>query len=249
MCFPFIPRVKLPGPEYPMVLAWHDTENEGQVSDSLWGLRYIPCYIPMWVMCYCGLSGLLYTYVGIFSFFSVLFGPSSTRKQNCENSEKPWLPAFDWPTSPYASRLYCHFLFWHLLDIAWQLAYAVARGWDYFKNTIGLYFDFFLFNRRLKKMHFSNYPHRYGQGLEAQKNAHATYWITAGLMDDDPVRKGLVVRLDVKCPLLVVQCVLLDEVDVVHTCDLHTHIHNTKSQSQKNYYNRHTRITKSCQLN
>lgn len=41
-------------------------------------------------------------------------------------------------------------------------------------------------------------------------------------MDDDPVRKGLVVRLDVKCPLLAVQCVLLDEVDVVHTCNLHT---------------------------
>lgn len=41
-------------------------------------------------------------------------------------------------------------------------------------------------------------------------------------MDDDPVRKGLVVRLDVKCPLLAVQCVLLDEIDVVHTCNLHT---------------------------
>lgn len=50
-------------------------------------------------------------------------------------------------------------------------------------------------------------------------------------MDDDPVRKGLIVRLDVKCPLLAVQCVLLDEVDIVHTCNLHTR--NTKLLSQK----------------
>lgn len=64
-------------------------------------------------------------------------------------------------------------------------------------------------------------------------------------MDDDPVRKGLVVRLDVKCPLLAVQCVLLDEVDVVHTCNLYK---NTELLSHKSYYNRHTRITTSCQL-
>lgn len=42
-------------------------------------------------------------------------------------------------------------------------------------------------------------------------------------MDDDSVGEGLIVGLDVKSPLLLVQCVLLDEVDVVHACNLHTH--------------------------
>lgn len=39
-------------------------------------------------------------------------------------------------------------------------------------------------------------------------------------MDDDPVGEGLVVGLDVQRPLLSVQGVLLDEVDVVHTSNL-----------------------------
>lgn len=39
-------------------------------------------------------------------------------------------------------------------------------------------------------------------------------------MDDDPVGEGLIVGLDVQGPLLSVQCVLLDEVDVIDTCDL-----------------------------
>lgn len=46
--------------------------------------------------------------------------------------------------------------------------------------------------------------------------------IAAGLTDDDPVGEGLVVGLDVKCPLLSVQGVFLDEVDIVHTCNLQT---------------------------
>lgn len=41
-------------------------------------------------------------------------------------------------------------------------------------------------------------------------------------MDDDAVGEGLVVRLNVQCPLSAVQCVLLDEVNIVHTCDLDT---------------------------
>lgn len=44
-------------------------------------------------------------------------------------------------------------------------------------------------------------------------------------MDDDSVGEGLVVGLNVKSSLLSVQCVLLDEVDVVHTCNLRMHAH------------------------
>lgn len=39
-------------------------------------------------------------------------------------------------------------------------------------------------------------------------------------MDDDPVGEGLIVGLDVQSPLLSVQRVPLDEVDVVDTCNL-----------------------------
>lgn len=39
-------------------------------------------------------------------------------------------------------------------------------------------------------------------------------------MDDDPVGEGLIMGLDVQCPLLSIQCVFLDEVHVVHTGDL-----------------------------
>lgn len=51
---------------------------------------------------------------------------------------------------------------------------------------------------------------------------HATDRIAAGLMDDDPVREGLIMGLYVKCPLLSVQGVFLGEVDVVHACNLQT---------------------------
>lgn len=51
---------------------------------------------------------------------------------------------------------------------------------------------------------------------------HATDRIAAGLMDDDPVGEGLIMGLNVKCPLLSVQRVFLDEVDIVHTCNLQT---------------------------
>lgn len=44
-------------------------------------------------------------------------------------------------------------------------------------------------------------------------------------MDDDPVGEGLIVGLNVKGPFLSVQCVFLDEVDVVHTCNLQTRAH------------------------
>lgn len=44
-------------------------------------------------------------------------------------------------------------------------------------------------------------------------------------MDDDSVGEGFIVGLDVKGPLLSVQCVLLDKVDVVHTCNLQTRTH------------------------
>lgn len=39
-------------------------------------------------------------------------------------------------------------------------------------------------------------------------------------MDDNPVGEGLIVGLYVQCPLLSVQSVLLDKVDVVHTSNL-----------------------------
>lgn len=51
---------------------------------------------------------------------------------------------------------------------------------------------------------------------------YATDRIAARLMDDDPVGEGLIVGLDVKCPLLSVQRVFLDEVDIVHTRNLQT---------------------------
>lgn len=41
-------------------------------------------------------------------------------------------------------------------------------------------------------------------------------------MNDDPVGEGLIVGLDVECPLFFVERVLLDEVDVVHARDLQT---------------------------
>ena len=44
--------------------------------------------------------------------------------------------------------------------------------------------------------------------------------IAADLMDDDPVGEGLIMGLNVKRPLLSVKCVLLDEVDIVHTRNL-----------------------------
>lgn len=51
-------------------------------------------------------------------------------------------------------------------------------------------------------------------------------------MDDDSVGEGLIVGLNVKSSLLSVQCVLLDEVDVVHTCNLRTHTHTLVIQLQ-----------------
>lgn len=41
-------------------------------------------------------------------------------------------------------------------------------------------------------------------------------------MDDDPVGEGLIMGLNVKCPLLSVERVFLAEVDIVHTCNLQT---------------------------
>lgn len=56
-------------------------------------------------------------------------------------------------------------------------------------------------------------------------------------MDDDSVGEGLIVGLDVKGPLLSVQCVFLDEVHVVHTSNLqihtHTHTQNTDTHARK----------------
>lgn len=51
---------------------------------------------------------------------------------------------------------------------------------------------------------------------------YATDRIAAGLMDDDPVGEGLIMGLNVKCPLLSVERVFLAEVDIVHTCNLQT---------------------------
>lgn len=54
----------------------------------------------------------------------------------------------------------------------------------------------------------------------------ATNRVAAGLVDDDPVGEGLIMGLDVERPLLSVQGVFLDEVHIVHPCDLqmqHTH--------------------------
>ena len=48
-------------------------------------------------------------------------------------------------------------------------------------------------------------------------------------MDDDPVGEGLIMGLDVKGPLLPVQRVFLDEVDIVHTCNLQ--INHTQNRS------------------
>lgn len=62
---------------------------------------------------------------------------------------------------------------------------------------------------------------------------HATDRIAAGLVDDDPVGEGFIVGLDVKSPLLSVQCVFLDEVDVVHARNLPTA--QTHLVSQKGY--------------
>lgn len=57
------------------------------------------------------------------------------------------------------------------------------------------------------------------------RGVNATDRIAAGLMDDDPVREGLIMGLNVKCPLFSVERVFLDEVDVVHTCNLKTRTH------------------------
>lgn len=45
--------------------------------------------------------------------------------------------------------------------------------------------------------------------------------VVAALADNDPAGKGLVVDLDVERPVPTVQCVLLDEVQVVYTSNLH----------------------------
>lgn len=49
---------------------------------------------------------------------------------------------------------------------------------------------------------------------------YATYRIAACLVDDNPVGEGLIVGLNVQSPLLSVQRVFLDEVDIVYTCNL-----------------------------
>ncbi len=64
--------------------------------------------------------------------------------------------------------------------------------------------------------------------IKRHMGAYATDRIAAGLMDDDPVGEGLIMGLNVKCPLLSVQRVFLDEVDIVHTCNLQT-THNSNS--------------------
>lgn len=53
-------------------------------------------------------------------------------------------------------------------------------------------------------------------------------------MDDDPVGEGFVMGLDVKSPLLSVQRVLLDEVDVVHARNLRTQQSHLTSQKDCN---------------
>lgn len=53
-----------------------------------------------------------------------------------------------------------------------------------------------------------------------QRGVNATDRIAAGLMDDDPVGEGLIMGLNVKCPLFSIERVFLAEVDVVHTCNL-----------------------------
>lgn len=60
--------------------------------------------------------------------------------------------------------------------------------------------------------------------------------IAADLVDDDSVGEGLVVRLDVKRPLLSVQRVFLAEVDVVDTCDLQTRREDTSALPLTHYY-------------
>ena len=72
----------------------------------------------------------------------------------------------------------------------------------------------------------------------------ATDRIAAGLMDDDPVGEGVIMGLDVKCPLLAFESVILDEVHIVHTRNLQTKhtTHVTRNQTPKigiilmNYY-------------
>lgn len=48
----------------------------------------------------------------------------------------------------------------------------------------------------------------------------APHRVVAALAHDHPAGEGLVVHLDAKCPLSAVESVLLDEVEVVHSCNL-----------------------------
>lgn len=54
--------------------------------------------------------------------------------------------------------------------------------------------------------------------------------VTAKFMDYDSVGEGFIVGFNMKSSFSVVQGVLLNEVDIVHTCNLHTHtelsVHN-----------------------
>jgi len=46
--------------------------------------------------------------------------------------------------------------------------------------------------------------------------------VTAEFMNDDSVGEGFIVRFNMKSSFSVVQSVLLNEVDIIHTCNLHT---------------------------
>ena len=47
-----------------------------------------------------------------------------------------------------------------------------------------------------------------------------THRIAAVLMDDDPVRKRLIVGLDVQSAISRIQGVFLDKINVIDSCDL-----------------------------
>lgn len=56
--------------------------------------------------------------------------------------------------------------------------------------------------------------------LEPQRAGVTTHRVAAVLMDDDPVRKRLVVRLDMQSALSRIQGVFLDKINIIDSCNL-----------------------------
>lgn len=55
---------------------------------------------------------------------------------------------------------------------------------------------------------------------ELERAGVTTHRVTAVLMDDDPVRKRLVVRLDVQSAFSRIQGVFLDKINIIDSCNL-----------------------------